>query len=94
MAQYKTKYPEEAAEFEAIVSGDLPEGWEKALPTFTPADKVRAPHKSWRKLNPFKGSHAQNSFYEYITCGTSCDSAWLQLPQFIPEEAGFPSSSI
>ena len=40
-AQYKTKYPEEAEEFEVILSGDLPEGWENALPTYTPADKVR-----------------------------------------------------
>ena len=39
-AQYKTKYPEEAAEFETILSGELPSGWEKALPTFTPEDKA------------------------------------------------------
>lgn len=45
LAQYKTKYPQEAAEFERIISGTLPEGWEKALPTYTPADKGVATRK-------------------------------------------------
>jgi transketolase len=38
-ANYKTKYPQEAAEFERLVSGKLPDGWEKVLPTYTPEDK-------------------------------------------------------
>ncbi len=44
-AQYKAKYPEEAAEFERITSGKLPQGWEKALPTYTPEDKAQATRK-------------------------------------------------
>ncbi len=43
--QYKTKYPEEAAQFEQLTSGELPPGWEKALPTYTPADKALATRK-------------------------------------------------
>ncbi|MDD3926917.1 MAG: transketolase C-terminal domain-containing protein, partial [bacterium] len=39
---YKTEYPGEAAEFERVMSGRLPEGWEKALPVFTPDDKAEA----------------------------------------------------
>ncbi|GAX37585.1 transketolase [Nodularia sp. NIES-3585] len=39
VAAYKTKYPQEAAEFERFVSGKLPDGWEQVLPSFTPADK-------------------------------------------------------
>ena len=39
---YKAKYPQEAAEFERRTSGILPEGWEKSLPTFTPAEKGKA----------------------------------------------------
>ena len=38
-AEYKGKYPEEWAEYESITTGKLPAGWEKALPTFTSADK-------------------------------------------------------
>jgi transketolase len=45
LAQYKVKYPQEAAEFERITSGRLPEGWEKALPTYTPEDKALASRK-------------------------------------------------
>ena len=30
---------QEAGEYESIISGDLPSGWEDALPTFTPEDK-------------------------------------------------------
>jgi transketolase len=45
LAAYRTKYPQDAAEFDRYVSGKLPEGWEKALPTFTPNDKAIATRK-------------------------------------------------
>jgi transketolase len=45
LAQYRTKYPTEAAEFERYLSGKLPDGWEKALPVYTPADKEVASRK-------------------------------------------------
>jgi transketolase len=41
-AEYKTKYPEDAALFERLNSGKLPDGWEKALPTYTPESKKDA----------------------------------------------------
>lgn len=44
-AQYKTKYPEDAAEFERFISRTLPKDWDKALPTLTPEDKVMATRK-------------------------------------------------
>jgi transketolase len=31
-AEYEKKYSEEAAEFKSIMTGELPTGWEKALP--------------------------------------------------------------
>jgi len=39
LESYKAKYPAEYAEFTQLVSGELPAGWEKALPTFPPEDK-------------------------------------------------------
>ncbi|NJR65639.1 MAG: transketolase [Leptolyngbyaceae cyanobacterium CRU_2_3] len=39
-AQYKTKYPEDAAEFERLITGKLPEGWDQVLPTYTAEDKA------------------------------------------------------
>ena len=38
-AQYKAKYATEAAEFERLLSGKLPDGWDEVLPTYTPEDK-------------------------------------------------------
>jgi transketolase len=43
-AAYEKKYKEEAAVLKSIISGELPSGWEKALPTYTPevpADATR-----------------------------------------------------
>jgi transketolase len=45
LATYRTKYPTEAQEFERLVSGQLPEGWANALPTYTSADKGLATRK-------------------------------------------------
>ncbi|GFZ15223.1 transketolase [Actinidia rufa] len=41
---YKKKYKEEAVELKSLINGELPAGWEKALPTYTPdspADATR-----------------------------------------------------
>ena len=45
-ADYKAKYAEEAAEFERMLADKLPDGWDKALPTYTPADKALATRKN------------------------------------------------
>merc|ERR1719311_950102 len=42
LEEYAAKYPEEAAEFKQLTSGELPAGWESALPSFTPEDKGAA----------------------------------------------------
>ncbi|MCO5563801.1 hypothetical protein L7F22_017449 [Adiantum nelumboides] len=36
LASYEKKYPEEARDFKKMISGELPDGWQKALPTYTP----------------------------------------------------------
>lgn len=41
-AEHEKKYPEEAAEFKALISGKLPEGWDKALPVYTPESPADA----------------------------------------------------
>ena len=46
LATYRTQYPAEAAEFERLLSGQLPEGWADALPAYTPADKALATRKN------------------------------------------------
>ncbi|XAR63180.1 Transketolase [Bertholletia excelsa] len=41
-AEYEKKYPEEAAELKSIITGELPAGWERALPTYTPESPADA----------------------------------------------------
>jgi transketolase len=42
---YKKAYPKEGAEVQRRLDGKLPEGWEKALPTYSPSDKAVATRK-------------------------------------------------
>jgi len=44
-ADYKAKYAQEAAEFERYISGKLPDGWDKVLPTYTAEDKAQPTRK-------------------------------------------------
>ncbi|UPH89266.1 transketolase [Synechococcus sp. NB0720_010] len=39
LADYRSKYPTEAAQFERQLRGELPEGWDANLPSYTPDDK-------------------------------------------------------
>mgnify|MGYP003365604217 FL=1 len=48
-AQYQQKFPELGAQLVRRLQGKLPEGWEKALPSYTPADSAVAT----RKLSEF-----------------------------------------
>ena len=45
LATYRAKYPTESAEFERMLRGELPQGWDKDLPTYTPDDKGLATRK-------------------------------------------------
>jgi transketolase len=48
--EYKKKYPAEAAEYELLRSGNLPEGWNKDLPVFKPTEKGVATRKASGKM--------------------------------------------
>uniref|UniRef100_A0A1D1Y5W8 transketolase n=1 Tax=Anthurium amnicola TaxID=1678845 RepID=A0A1D1Y5W8_9ARAE len=41
-AEYEKKYKEDAEALKGIISGELPAGWEKALPTYTPESPADA----------------------------------------------------
>jgi transketolase len=57
LATYKSKYATEAAEFERMVSGKLPDGWAQALPVYTPEDKALATRQTSEKtLNAIAGA--------------------------------------
>jgi transketolase len=44
-ADYKAKYPQEAADFDRYVSGKLPDAWDKVLPSYTPEEKGQPTRK-------------------------------------------------
>ncbi|MBS1730849.1 MAG: transketolase [Bacteroidetes bacterium] len=48
--KYKKKYPSEAAEYELLSAGQLPEGWDHDLPVFQPDGKGIATRKASGKM--------------------------------------------
>jgi transketolase len=56
LTRYRAEYGAEAAELERLMSGQLPEGWDKCLPTYTPEDKGDATRNhSGKTLNALAG---------------------------------------
>ena len=52
LESYRSKYPAEAAQFERQLRGELPQGWDANLASFTPADKGLATRQhSYNALN-------------------------------------------
>lgn len=45
LAKYKEQYPKEHADLVRRLTGELPEGWEKSLPVYTPSDPAIASRK-------------------------------------------------
>ena len=45
LSTYKSKYPIEANQFERMLRGELPQNWEKDLPSYIPSDKGLATRK-------------------------------------------------
>ncbi|QPG73562.1 Transketolase [Brettanomyces nanus] len=87
-ASYKKAYPKEAAEYERRQSGKLPEGWEKLLPSYTPAD----PATATRKLSETVLSDLVAGIPEII--GGSADltpsnlTRWKNAVDFQPPQSG------
>jgi transketolase len=48
---YRDAHPDLAAEFERVLAGTLPEGWERSLPTFEPGDAIATRASSSKVLN-------------------------------------------
>ncbi|KXJ91074.1 transketolase [Microdochium bolleyi] len=88
LAKYAEKYPKEHADLQRRLKGDLPEGWEKSLPTYTPAD----PAVASRKLSETVLSKIEAVIPELI--GGSADltgsnlTRWKGATDFQPESTG------
>ena len=51
LAAYRQAYPQEAAELAGMISGELPAGWQAALPTFAPGAAVATRNTSGDVIN-------------------------------------------
>jgi transketolase len=55
---YRAAYPAEAAEFEAVIAGELPDSWDADFPTWTAGDKAVATRKA--------SGEVMNAFYQKL----------------------------
>jgi len=81
-ADYKKKYPQLAAELEAIWAGKQPEGWEKGIPTF-PADAKGM----GTRISSGKVLNALSPVYPWLI-GGSADLAPSTMTMIESKEAG------
>lgn len=87
-AEYAKKYPAEHADLSRRLKGELPEGWEKNLPTYTPADAAVAS----RKLSETVLTKIESAIPELI--GGSADltgsnlTRWKGATDFQPPQTG------
>lgn len=56
---YKKRHPDLAKEYEAVISGKLPEGWEDKLPVFEPGTAIATRKASGQTLNAISESLPQ-----------------------------------
>lgn len=87
-AEYAKKFPAEHADLSRRLKGELPEGWEKSLPTYTPADAAVAS----RKLSETVLTKIESALPELI--GGSADltgsnlTRWKGATDFQPPQTG------
>jgi transketolase len=55
---YRASYPDEAAEFEAVMAGSLPDGWDADIPSWSTGDKAMATRKA--------SGEVMNAFFERL----------------------------
>ncbi|GAA5931635.1 transketolase TKL1 [Sporobolomyces koalae] len=87
-AEYESKYPEEAKDIKRRIDGKLPEGWEKALPTFTPTDDAVAS----RKLSEVLLAKLSTVIPELVSGSADLTPSnltrWKNAVDFQPKESG------
>ena len=53
---YAADHPDEAAEFERVVAGRLPDGWEAAIPEFEPGESIATRASAGKVMNALAGA--------------------------------------
>ncbi len=87
-AAYQKAFPAEAAEFDRIISGKLPEGWQADLPKWKPSDKPIATRAAGGAAMNGLAKHLPNIIGGSADLNPSTDTALKGLGDFQPSEAG------
>jgi len=85
---YRKAFPKEAAEFEQIMSGALPEGWRADLPSWKPSDKPIATRSAGGAALNALAKHFPNILGGSADLNPSTDTALKGLGDFQPSESG------
>ena len=91
-AAYQKAFPSEAAEFERILSGKLPEGWQADLPKWTPADKPIATRAAGGAALNALAKHLPNIIGGSADLNPSTDTALKGFGDFQPAESEGPGT--
>jgi transketolase len=89
---YQKAFPAEAAEFERIVSGQLPDGWQSDLPKYTPSDKPIATRAAGGAALNALAKHLPNIIGGSADLNPSTDTALKGLGDFQPSESEGPGT--
>ncbi len=89
---YKQAFPKEAAEFEMIASGKLPEGWAADLPKWKPTDKPIATRAAGGAVMNALAKHIPNLVGGSADLNPSTDTALKTLGDFQPPELAGPGT--
>jgi transketolase len=87
-AAYKAAYPKEAAEFEMLIAGKLPEDWAADLPKWQPADKAMATRVAGGLALNALAKRIPNIMGGSADLNPSTETAMKGLGDFQPPEEG------
>jgi transketolase len=89
---YRKDFPKEAAEFEQIMTGALPENWSADLPHWNPTDKPIATRSAGGAALNALAKHIPNILGGSADLNPSTDTALKGLGDFQPSESGGPGT--
>jgi transketolase len=90
---YKQDFPEQAAEFEQIVSGKFPVGWATDIPKWTPADKPMSTRVAGGAVLNALAKRIPNIVGGSADLNPSTETALKGLGDFQPSEYGGPGTA-
>jgi transketolase len=89
---YRKDYPNEAAEFERMMAGKLPDNWAADLPKWTPADKAIASRVAGGEVMNALAKRVPNLIGGSADLNPSTNTALKGMGDFQPAESGGPGS--